>query len=715
MFIHKKEIIRRYFLIIIVMVLCGIAIIVKAGIVMFGERKFWNDVQARFVKENMPVLPRRGNILSDNGQLMASSLPHYLIYMDFMTTVSDAKKNEEAQHYRDSVLYANIDEISQGMERILNDSEWSANRFKEHIKKGRKMRSRYYQLYPHRITYLQYKELKELPVFSLHSYSGGFVGEEYNSREKPFGSLAKRTLGDIYAAKDSAKNGLELKYDSILRGKTGIMHRQKVGNQYLGIIDKAPVDGNDIQTTLNVEMQDICEKSLTDMLESMDARSGICILMEVETGDIKAIVNMSKTGDGYQEIKNNAIADLLEPGSTFKTISMLIALDDKKVTLEDSVYGHNGIFNFYGTNMKDHNYNRGGYQMMKTPEVLMYSSNIGIAQIIDNNYKQDPDVFTNRLIEMGLGINYHLLAGEATPYIQHKKNNDKWSMITLPWMATGYNNQIPAINLVTFYNAIANGGKMLKPRLVKNVQKDGKIIEEYPVEVLRDRICKKKTIEDLTKILTMVVNDEKGLGKKAKSESFLVAGKTGTAQIYEGGGNTGRHLLSFCGFFPADAPKYSCIVQIQSNGGNYGGGGTAGVVFGEVARSVMAKNLTLPIEEAVDTLHVSHPSVKHGNLGEARYLLDKMDIDHLYEFENGNENQVWGKVFSTDSTLTLSPKKTVEGLVPNVIGMGAKDAVYLLSNAGLNVTLNGTGKVREQSIEPGVRAVKGKNIIINLK
>ena len=404
---NQKNIMTRYSFIILMMVLIGIAIICKAGVIMFAERQYWKDVADRFVKENVTVRPTRGNIISSDGQLMASSLPEYKIYMDF----------KAGGHLKDSLLMLYMDSICDGLHQIFPDK--SKAEFKSHILKGRKKGSRNYLLYPKRISYIQYKEAKRLPVFNLNKYKGGFHEQAFNQRKKPFGSLAMRTLGDMYPdIEQGAKNGLELSYDSILKGREGITHRQKVMNKYLNIVDIPPVDGCDIITTIDVGMQDIAEKALVDKLKEINATVGVAILMEVQTGEIKAIVNMTKCADGvYREIRNNAVSDMMEPGSTFKTASIMVALEDGKITPDQTIDTGNGVYNMHGARMKDHNWHRGGYGVITTTQTLMYSSNIGVSRLIDQNYHDHPEKYVQGLYKLGIASPLHLdIPGAGDPF-----------------------------------------------------------------------------------------------------------------------------------------------------------------------------------------------------------------------------------------------------------------------------------------------------------
>ena len=681
-----KKIMTRYSFIILMMVLVGLAIVVKAGVIMFAERQYWHDVADRFVKENVTVRPNRGNIISSDGQLMASSLPEYKIYMDF----------KAGGELKDSLLMLYLDSICDGLHQIFPDK--SKAEFKAHIKKGRAKGSRNYLLYPKRISYIQYKEAKRLPVFNMSKYRGGFHEQAFNQRKKPFGSLAMRTLGDMYSDVTlGAKNGLELQYDSILKGREGITHRQKVMNKYLNIVDIPPVDGCDIITTIDVGMQDIAEKAIIDQLKEINGDVGVAILMEVKTGEVKAIVNMTKGSDGvYREIKNNAVSDMMEPGSTFKTASIMVALEDGYITPDQLVDTKNGVYKMYGSLMKDHNWARGGYGVIDITKVLMVSSNIGVSRVIDENYHNQPSKYVEGLYKLGIATPLNLdIPGAAKKPNIRKPTKENWSKTALPWMSIGYETQVPPMNTLAFYNAIANNGVMVKPKFVKAIVKDGQVIEEIPTEVLNPAIASPKTIEQIQVILEKVVSQ--GLGKPAGSKQFHVSGKTGTAQVSQGktGYKTGkkRYLVSFCGYFPSEAPKYSCIVAIQKSGMPASGGLMAGSVFSEIAERVFAKHLAQDLKEAKDSTAILTPDVKKGNLADANYILDKIDANPVNLGEEKKQD----------------PKR-----VPNVIGMGAKDAVYLLESAGLKVQLSGMGKVKSQSIPAGNTLHKGKTIQLRL-
>ncbi|MCD8183652.1 MAG: PASTA domain-containing protein [Bacteroides sp.] len=708
MAVNKKNIMTRYFFVVLVMALIGVAIIVKGAVIMFAERQYWQDVADRFVKENVTVKPNRGNILSADRKLMASSLPEYRIYMDF----------KAGGEKKDTMFINHLGEICEGLHRIFPDK--SAAEFKKHLLQGRKKGSRNYLIYPKRISYIQYKEAKRLPVFNLNKYRGGFHELAYNQRKKPFGSLAARTLGDLYAdTAQGAKNGIELAFDTLLKGRNGITHRQKVMNKYLNIVDIPPVDGCDIITTLDVDMQDICEKALVDKLTELEAVWGVAVLMDVATGDVKAIVNMERAKDGrYYEMRNLAISNMMEPGSTFKTASIMVALEDGKITPDYTVDTGKGVKRMYGRDMKDWNWYKGGYSVINVTKILEVSSNIGVSTIIDDFYKNNPQKYIDGLRRMSIDQPLHLqIAGEGKPNIRGPKER-YFAKTTLPWMSIGYETQIPPLNVLTFYNAIANNGVMVRPRFVTHAVKNGETVEEFPVEVINSKICSDRTLGQIQTILEKVVSE--GLAKSAGSKQFHVSGKTGTAQVSQGaaGYKSGvrNHLVSFCGYFPSEKPKYSCIVSIQINKGMPSGGAMAGSVFGKIAERVYAKNLRFDIRNAIDSTTNVIPAVKAGEMNEALQVLNILNVPTQKQFEEQKGKELWGHTQAAPSAVILQGQKPGSGtVVPNVIGMGAKDAVYLLESKGLKVRLSGVGRVKNQSTPSGNRLVKGQTIALTLQ
>ena len=715
----NKNIMPRFFVVIVLMGLGGLYILGNAAYLMFAESEYWTQVSRKLVRENVPIPAKRGNILSADGQIMASSLPEYKIYMDYIAYDKDPEVKQELQAWRDSMLEVKMDSICSGLHKIFPDK--SAGYFKKRLQRGRKLKRRNWQIYDRRISYIQYKECKKLPLFRESPFKGGFYAEEFNQRKKPYGSLATRTLGALYASKDSARYGLELSYDSILRGTPGTSHRAKVRNKWLNLVDAPPVDGYDIETTIDVSMQDAAEKAILKQLKNLDGDVGVVVLMEVATGDVNAIVNMTKCADGeYREVKNNAVSDLMEPGSTFKTASIMVALEDGKITKDDFVDTGNGQWEMHGRVMRDHNWRRGGYGRISVPEVLMYSSNVGVSRLIDDNYKEHPEKFVDGLYREGVGIPLNLpLVGSGEPRVRRPKpDGSNWSKTALPWMSIGYETQIPPIATLTFYNAIANGGKMVKPRFVRAVRRNGEVVREFPVEVLKEQICSPKTLKDIQEILELVVS--KGLGKKAGCRNFKVSGKTGTAQVAQGAkgyhGGRMKYLISFCGYYPSDHPKYSCIVAIQKSGLPASGGGHCGPVFSEIAQRVMAKGVYRDVSEASDSMSVFVPDVLDGNMDATEQVLEELGIPFRQDWDTEEDGKiVWGKAENSGNSVALISNNTPMEIVPDVKGMGAKDAVFLLESRGLRVRIEGVGRVVSQSLPPHSKYKKGQTIHIKLR
>ena len=712
MAVNKKSIMTRFFLIVVLFATIGICIVIKAAIIMFKERGYWNEVADRFVKENVLVDPNRGNILSADGKLLASSLPEYTLYMDFMVSDPDEQRKIKEQAKKDSLFKEYLNDLCEGLHSIFPDR--SAASFKQHLLSGRNSKSRYYRIYPRRVSYIQYKEVQKLPFFNLGRNRSGLQGVPSNNRKRPFGTLAQRTIGDVFADTAlGAKNGIELAFDTLLKGKKGVTHRQKVMNKYLNITDIEPIDGADIISTIDVDMQDICEKALVDKLVELNAMVGVAVLMEVKTGEVKAIVNMSRGSDGkYYEMRNNAISDMMEPGSTFKTASIMVALEDGKVEPDTQVDTGNGVKMMHGRPMKDHNWNRGGYGVIDVTRILEVSSNVGVSAIIDQHYYNNPQQFVDGLKRLGITEPLHLqIAGEGKPNIRGPKER-YFSKTTLPWMSIGYETQVPPLNILTFYNAIANDGVMVKPKFVKAAVKDGQIIHEYPTEIIREKIASESTLQKIRTILEKVVSQ--GLAKPAGSKQFAVAGKTGTAQISQGaagytaGGR--KYLVSFCGYFPADAPKYSLIVSIQKPGLPASGGQMAGSVFSKIAERVFAKNLSFDMKNAIDSTSVVIPDVKAGELAETSYVLNRLSVPT----EGRTSRESWGMVEEDSVGVKLEQQTLTAGTMPSVVGMGAKDAVYLLEKAGLKVNIAGVGKVTRQSIPSGHKFQKGQTVALQL-
>ena len=704
----SEKVLPRYLAVAVLLTLIGVAVIVKAGYTMTAKKSYWETVANRQKSDSDSVRPNRGNILSCDGQLLASSIPEYKIFMDYQ---AGGNTDTVWVRKRDSIWYADLDSLCRGLSVIF--PERSAEEFKARLEEGKHkiMRNgsegaRHWAVWPKRISYNTYCEVKQLPFFNLPSNKGGFHAESFEARRRPFGSLAERTIGDIRSfegGKDTARFGIELSYDSLLRGKFGIERKQKVLNKVVPFTLTPAVDGTDVVTTIDVGMQDLAEQALIEGMKKWDASMGVTILMEVKTGDVKAIVNMRRTENGqYYERFNDAISYRCEPGSVFKVASFLVALDDGVVDTSYVIHTGSGILNMHGAKMKDHNWHRGGYGDINVARALEVSSNIGVSYVIDHYYGSNPRKYVEGLYRVGIGQDLKLpIVGYLPPKIRmpDTKTSNRalyWSKTTLPWMSIGYETQIAPINTVTFYNAIANNGRMMRPRFVKGFMREGQMIAETQPEVIKEQIAKPSTIKTMQTVLRHVVSQ--GLGKKAGSHSFQVSGKTGTAQVAKAGGyktGTTEYWLSFCGYFPSDNPQYTCIVCIKKSGYPASGGLMSGGIFHHISEGVMAKSLKLSVTDARDSTSVLIPSVLKGDNAAAAFVLRQLGVN--------------------TSKVSMASVDVKAGKMPDVTGMGARDAVYQLERLGVKVKLSGKGFVSRQSIAPGTTLQTGMSCMLELK
>lgn len=714
---EKKRVSRKYLSLFLLMMVWGAFIIVKMAMVMFGERQYWNDVARNMTPVNRVIEPRRGNILSDEGLLLASSVKQYRVFLDFKTAEKNPERAQKDQMRKDTLYNNHLAEFARQMHEIF--PKYSAQEFVNHYENGFKAKSHSWPLLPgvsrnsYPITYNQYKSLAKTvwlkPRYEMWFYSA----ESKISREKPFGALAARTIGGMYEAKDSARNGLELSFDSLLRGVPGRGHQEKVQNVTRMVADIPQVDGCDVHTTINVDMQDIAEVALRKVMDTHNAASGIVVLMEVPTGDIKAMASLTKTGPGeYSEIQNNAVREIYEPGSTFKPVSMMVALDDGKISLTDSVFCENGVYTgFGGSRMTDSH----KYGWLDVPHIIANSSNIGTSKLIHAAYKDNPQEYVDGVYRTGINTHFDMqLKGVAAPVI---KRDGYWDATRLPWMSIGYNTQLPVINTLAFYNGIANGGCMVAPRLVTKVTREDELIEEFPVEVVRRHMCKDETLAKIKSMLELVVVE--GTGKNANSKYFNVAGKTGTAQLSQGSGGYRngpvRYMVSFCGYFPADNPQYSCIVSVRTDGGAAGGATWAAPAFHEISEKVMASRNLRNVNEAYDSIHQFIPKVLPGDLAKASTVLKGLGKKNLMrKIDRSLPDSIWGTVNSDSGRYVMNYVEYADDVVPDVRGMGASDALYLLEKMGFRVSIEGVGKVKSQVPARNTRFRKGDRIQLTL-
>lgn len=700
---------QRYCVVLALFVFASLIILVKTAYIMFVQHDYWMAVSTKFESRFKPLAATRGNILSADGQVLATSLPEYRIYLDPMSWEPDSARRVKDQIVRDSILTTKMDSMLTGMKRIIPDLDIEKTRTA--ILKGRAQQKHNISLYPKRVTYIQLTELKKVPLLNLPIGKSGFTTEEFRRRKNPYGRLAIRTIGNLRSENDEALNGLELAFDSVLSGKPGVCHRQKVANRYINLVDTPAVDGCDVVTTIDVSMQDLTEKVLGNQLRAIGARAGMCILMEVQTGNVKAMSSLSRLENGnYAEIDPRAVTNMMEPGSVFKPMSFMVAMDDGKINMNTTCNTGNGIREMHGRKMRDSDWRKGGNGVLTVPEIIKKSSNVGVSTLIDNAYASNPDQFVSGLQRIGIMEDLHIpIPGYKKPRIRYRRDNpDRWYGTTLPWMSIGYETQIPPISTLTFYNGVANGGKLVAPRFVTEVRRGNEVVQEYPTVVLRERMCKPEVLRNIQICLEGVVGKNTGTGKLAYSKNFAIAGKTGTAQIWSKEGFASNYLVSFAGYFPADRPRYSMIVCIEKGAPAYGGIHCC-PVFKKVAEGVMAKNRKTDYKAAIDTtaLRTVPPMMQNGNLVSLSQVLNELQVPHRNNYRT-SEGLAWGAP-AHQGTVMLNNETSSKGL-PSVIGYGLRDAVYRLERMGVKVKVTGMGRVVAQSLPAGT-PIKPKMVV----
>lgn len=704
----RASIIKRFKLVSYLICVAFLFAIGRMAYTMTAERTAWIKAGQKQERKNREIVPERGNIYACDGQLMAATIPYYKLYMDL---------GVEALHAKGGKLYKeNIDSLCIAMSRKFRDRSPAA--YRRMFDAAYLKKNRYLRIYPEKISYIDLMEVKQFPLFRLGRNRSGLIDDvEFANRENLYGSMAARTIGNVYGSSGSGQYGLELYYDSLLSGVPGIERGVRAGRTWVYVPEKEAVNGCDIITTLDVDIQDICEVALRNKLTQIEAENGCLVLMEVKTGQIKAMVNLGRTTSGtYRETRNMAVADMSEPGSTFKAMSLMIALDKGICDTSDVFNINHGRWQFADRVMTDHNWKRGGYDSLTVSEVMAFSSNVGTSRIIQEHFKSNPGEFVDAIMATGFADDMNLeIPGASVPFIPHPKTYKPWNRVTLPWMSIGYNTQIPPVYTLNFYNAIANGGKLMCPYIVQRIEKDGKVIQEKRPHVVNSAICKPSTLHKLQGMLEDVV--VYGTARPNRSKEFRIAGKTGTAQLQYGKGKGAvRHQVSFCGYFPADEPVYSCIVVVKEPRMLPSAAFMAGAVFKEVAEKVYAQKVDREIERlpywAADSAHRANlPLVKAGYRKNIENALDKVDVD----YERCSDDWVAVRVAADGTQMAEQPRPVLDNLVPNVVGMGAADALYLMERAGLHVQLYGKGRVRSQSLNPGTNVVRGATVTLQLR
>jgi len=700
----KSEIVLRFSFVYFLAVFVAILIIFQIVFLQNWKKEELKEKAATTKGEEVP--PNRGDICDINGRTLATSLPYYEIRMD-------------TQSPADTVFSNHVDSLAYYLSDLFKDK--TKDEYLKILKQGKKDKNKYLLIHSN-VTHTQLKIMKEFPIFRKGKYKGGLIADQKTERILPHFLLAKRTIG-YFNVETGKEIGIEGAFNDELKGKNGYRLVQKMsGGNWRPIKfdnEVEPEDGKDVITTIDVNIQDLVQSTLERQLIKLKANYGIAVLMEVKTGEVRAISNLTKKNDStYNEEFNYAVGRLYEPGSTFKLPALMAAFEKSEIDLNEKVDTKNG--ELWVSNFPIRDSQKGGYGVITVQQAFELSSNIGISTIVYNQFKDDPEEFFDRLYSMDLNqkLDINDVDGEVEPEIKYP--GDKlWSGVSLRQMAIGYELQLTPMQLLAFYNAVANDGKLIKPIFVKAIREHGEIVETFETEVLNPSICSKKTLEKVHILLKGVV--ENGTAKNLKSENFAIAGKTGTSQIAYGStgyiSETGvDYNASFVGYYPADNPKYSCIVVINSpKEVTYYGGQAAGPIFHEIAEKLYATDYDMQSEKEFDLDNIedlkTFPKIKSGFKGFTDIVLEELNMKIA---EKQNINSDWVKSNTADSIIKFTGIKVEKGIVPNVIGMGASDALYLLENKGLKVSIEGRGTIKEQSLPAGSVIIKGKTIKLTL-
>jgi cell division protein FtsI (penicillin-binding protein 3) len=673
----RDEIVWRGALVYLIIGLLAVAIFVRILILQYVQRGKWADMSEKYVFKTAEMPANRGDILTSDDRLLASSVPYYTIYMDTRSSgMSSATWSD------------GINGLSAGLAQLLG--ERSASGWKSIITEARKKGDRYF-LIQRKVDYEKLKKLKQLPIFSEGQYRGGMVAQAENKRIMPGGELAARTIGYLNLGSEGNEVGVEGAFDKDLAGKNGVAVKQRLtGGDWITVEGPNSVesrDGNDVVTTLDLDLQDVASTALLNQLRKNHADHGCAVLMEVSTGNIKAIANLGLEDDGdYHESYNYAIGESTEPGSTFKLPSLMAAIEDGVIDTGDIVDTGNGIVKYYDHIIRDTK----EHGVITVKQVFEESSNVGTSKLIYEHYKNNPKDFVNRLYAMRLNKPLGIqLKGEGEPLIRYP--GDKlWSGLTLPMMSHGYEVQLTPLQI-------------LRPLFVSAILRNGSVIKSYDPEVIINSIASRSTIRKAKKMMEGVV--ENGTATNLKNPNYKIAGKTGTAQIakekygYRSGDRV-SYSASFVGYFPAENPLYSCIVVVNSpSNGVYFGNVVAGTVFKEISDKVYATRFfRIYKPETKDNIKPSAPDAGNGYRADINEVLKNLDIKY-----RRTADDEWVVTRESGDTVSLSGLKMQPGLVPDVRGMSLRDAVYLLENNGLRVKISGKGKVLRQSPEHGAR------------
>jgi cell division protein FtsI (penicillin-binding protein 3) len=690
-------------------VVFSLLILGRAIYIQQVQGDYWVSVSDSLRQKFVETEAERGTIFSEDGNMLSTSIPYFDIYIDFG---ADGLREKDGKRFKD-----NLDSLSLSLAGFFKDK--SFKEYKKELQKGYRQKDRYYLLKKN-LSFEQYKVLRQFPLVRLGRNKSGFIANVRPKRLNPFGLLANRTIG---LARENAQNvGLERTYDSLLKGESGKKLVRFVGaGAYLPVegYEIEPRNGKDIITTIDVNMQDIAENALLKMMKENEAAHGTCIVMEVKTGKIKAIANLGRLPDGnYWEDLNYAIR-ATEPGSTFKLATMIALLEDKHVSLENHVNLEGGSWKISRRTVYDSE--RHGLFDVTIKQAFEHSSNVGMAKLACAYYTKKPEQFIDHLKRLRLhqptGID---LLGETSPIIKNPESRT-WSATTLPWMSFGYEVLVSPLQTLMLYNAVANNGKMMRPYLVNEVRQSGVVVERKEPEVVEEAICSEKTLQQLKACLEGVVTD--GTGKSMLSLDYAIAGKTGTALVANGSRGYADHIYqsSFAGYFPANDPQYSCIVVIKNKpfARKYYGALVAGPVFREVADKLMALSVDKNEQAPVQNFAGNRPFVARPDSTTyyyAGYTASVKEVFNTLQFtyhDSAGKNE-WSRVYSYNYKPVVNKQDVTNKIMPDLKGMGLKDALYLLENLNLKVLVKGKGRVITQSIEPGVAYQQRQPVIIQL-
>ncbi|MDN3586260.1 penicillin-binding transpeptidase domain-containing protein [Pedobacter aquatilis] len=694
----RANILLRVYLAFGLIVLFALAVVLRLGQVQFVQGHKWKAMADSLSTKYLPVEATRGNIYSNDGSLLATSVPEYELRMDmFAGGIAD-----------DKIFNEKVDSLGMKLAGIFQDK--TPKEYSRILRKGRADSARYLLIH-RKVGYSDLKMIRTFPLYNIGKFSGGLIAVQQNKRILPFKALAARTIGYKNA---NVKNGVGLEgaYNQYINGETGRRLMQRIaGGVYVPVNDEeevAPKDGADIISTIDINMQDLAQSALEKQLIKSKADHGAVIVMEVETGEIRAVANFSKVEEGvYKEKFNYAIAGNQDPGSTFKLASYMALLEDEKVDTNTMVA--TGNYQIPGHMIKD---SHGSIGVVTVKKAFEQSSNAAIASMVNNAYRENPKKFTDHLYDWHLNEMLQLqIPGEAKPVVKNPSNKS-WGKMTLPQMAYGYEMQLTPLKMLTFYNAVANNGKYIAPIFVKEIRRLGNPVEQFKARVINEKICSDVTLSKMRKMLEGVVTE--GSGKQiVYNPLYKIAGKTGTAQVADA--NKGykanrQYQASFVGYFPADKPKYSMIVVINDPKGAYYGALVSGPVFREIADRIYASDMQM-YNDVPTTLvgNTGNPPTKSGQSKATQKVYKAFGFKPLFASKSEYYNTI-----DTSAGTIFQENNERKGVMPNVSGMGLKDALYLLGNAGLKTRVSGSGKVIRQSVQAGVKVGKGLLVDIQL-